>query len=134
MKNFIIQTKYWIFELIKSIWILFYLVTRFFFESERGIFPQTEFVFDLELPKTFKPKNNDGEVDDFALVPASDVSNQRNIRYNSYFNNLERFHKIRISSIQSRIIRINITTATWSRMSIWHEDNKLSCNYWFLDP
>ena len=48
--------------------------SRFFFESERGIFPQTEFVFDLELPIDFKPKNNDGEVDEFVLEKASDVS------------------------------------------------------------
>ena len=47
---------------------------RFFFESERGIFPQTEFVFDLELPIDFKPENNDGEVDEFTLVKAADVS------------------------------------------------------------
>ena len=49
---------------------------RFFFESERGIFPQTEFVFDLELPIDFVPKNNDGEVDEFTLVKASEVSVQ----------------------------------------------------------
>ena len=52
--------------------VLFF--SRFFFESERGIFPQTEFVFDLELPIDFQPKNNDGEVDEFALEKASDVS------------------------------------------------------------
>ena len=46
---------------------------RFFFESERGIFPQTEFVFDLELPEDFVPSNNDGEVDEFKLVPVTEV-------------------------------------------------------------
>ncbi len=46
----------------------------FFFHSERGIFPETEFVYDLELPKDFMPKNNDGEVDDFLLVPSSQAS------------------------------------------------------------
>ena len=51
-----------------------FISIRFFFESERGIFPQTEFVFDLELPIDFKPKNNDGEVDEFTLVKAADVS------------------------------------------------------------
>jgi hypothetical protein len=50
------------------------LFLRFFFESERGIFPQTEFVFDLELPISFTPTNNDGEVDEFALTKAADVS------------------------------------------------------------
>ncbi len=50
-----------------------YSLFSFFFQSERGIFPQTEFVFDLELPKDFIPSNNDGEVDEFLLIPASKV-------------------------------------------------------------
>jgi len=45
----------------------------FFHQSERGIHPNTEFVFDLELPETFKPNNNDGEVDDWKLVPVEQV-------------------------------------------------------------
>ena len=49
----------------------------FFFESERGVFPQTEFVFDLELPVDFVPTNNDGEVDEFELVPVAQVSVSR---------------------------------------------------------
>lgn len=42
----------------------------FFFESERGLFPNTEFVFDLELPLDFIPFNTDGEVslNSFKLV------------------------------------------------------------------
>jgi hypothetical protein len=43
---------------------------RFFFESERGLFPNTEFVFDLELPLDFVPFNSDGEVECFELLPA----------------------------------------------------------------
>ncbi|KAJ8947743.1 hypothetical protein NQ318_018005 [Aromia moschata] len=42
----------------------------FFFESERGLFPNTEFVFDLELPLDFTPVNADGEVETFELLPA----------------------------------------------------------------
>lgn len=42
----------------------------FLFESERGIFPNTEFVFDLELPIEFVPTNADGEVQAFELLPA----------------------------------------------------------------
>ncbi|KAK6621734.1 hypothetical protein RUM43_006744 [Polyplax serrata] len=42
----------------------------FYFESERGLFPNTEFVFDLELPNDFAPTNNDGEVEEFELLPA----------------------------------------------------------------
>nr|ACO15725.1 YJR142W [Caligus clemensi] len=45
----------------------------FFFESERGIFPQTEFVFDLELPLDFTPSVNDGEVEEFELLPTDEV-------------------------------------------------------------
>lgn len=44
----------------------------FFFESDRGIFPNTEFVFDLELPVDFTPTNADGEVQAFELLPAKE--------------------------------------------------------------
>lgn len=44
----------------------------FLFESERGIFPNTEFVFDLELPEDFVPSNSDGEVQAFELLPANE--------------------------------------------------------------
>lgn len=44
----------------------------FLFESNRGIFPNTEFVFDLELPVDFEPTNADGEVQAFQLLPAKD--------------------------------------------------------------
>lgn len=45
----------------------------FFFESERGLFPNTEFVFDLELPIDFVPNNKDGEVEIFELLPAQEA-------------------------------------------------------------
>ncbi|KAK7603704.1 hypothetical protein V9T40_003703 [Parthenolecanium corni] len=45
----------------------------FFFENEQGLFPNTEFVFDLELPSDFVPKNKDGEVEEFELFSAQDV-------------------------------------------------------------
>ena len=45
----------------------------FFHESERGIHPNTEFVFDLELPEDFTPDNNDGEVSGWELVPVDQV-------------------------------------------------------------
>lgn len=44
---------------------------RFYFESERGLFPNTEFVFDLELPLEFVPQNADGEVQKFELLTAA---------------------------------------------------------------
>ena len=42
-------------------------------EYEGKIHLQTEFVFDLELPETFSPGNNDGEVESFTLVPVEEV-------------------------------------------------------------
>ncbi|KAK2722861.1 hypothetical protein QYM36_003157, partial [Artemia franciscana] len=45
----------------------------FLFESERGIFPNIEFVYDLELPSTFVPTNADGEVESFELVPIREL-------------------------------------------------------------
>ncbi|XP_066993580.2 uncharacterized protein [Anabrus simplex] len=45
----------------------------FFFESERGLFPNTEFVYDLELPLDFIPFNSDGEVETFELLPANEI-------------------------------------------------------------
>jgi len=45
----------------------------FFHGSERGIHPNTEFVFDLELPQDFVPHNNDGEVSGWQLVPVDQV-------------------------------------------------------------
>lgn len=39
----------------------------FFFESERGLFPNTEYVYDLELPLDFQPFNADGEVSEIPM-------------------------------------------------------------------
>lgn len=51
---------------------LSHLFRRFYFESERGLFPNTEFVYDLELPVEFTPENADGEVETFELLPANE--------------------------------------------------------------
>jgi 8-oxo-dGTP pyrophosphatase MutT (NUDIX family) len=45
----------------------------YFFNNDRGLSPNTEFVFDLELPLNFKPSNSDGEVDEFNLVTAEEA-------------------------------------------------------------
>ena len=45
----------------------------FFHQSDRGIHPNTEFVFDLELPQQFQPLNNDGEVESWQLVPVGKI-------------------------------------------------------------
>ena len=56
--------------------MFFFVFFSIFFQSERGLFPNTEFVFDIELPSEFVPKNNDGEVDEFKLVPATELVRQ----------------------------------------------------------
>ena len=42
-------------------------------ETELGIRDDVLFVYDLELPSDFKPKCNDGEIVEFALMPAAEV-------------------------------------------------------------
>ncbi|XP_078369139.1 uncharacterized protein LOC144653086 isoform X2 [Oculina patagonica] len=37
----------------------------YFFEDERGLFPEVQFVCDLKLPHDFQPSNSDGEVGEF---------------------------------------------------------------------
>lgn len=45
----------------------------YFFEDERGLFPETQFLFDLELAPDFKPVANDGEVEQFYCWPLDQV-------------------------------------------------------------
>merc|ERR1719347_873258 len=45
----------------------------FMAKTDRGIHPNTEFVFDLQLDADFQPSNNDGEVAGFQLTKASDL-------------------------------------------------------------
>ncbi|KAG7224289.1 hypothetical protein INR49_000532 [Caranx melampygus] len=43
------------------------------YEDEEGVFPECQFVFDLELPLDFKPRVGDGEVQEFYLLPIDKV-------------------------------------------------------------
>lgn len=43
------------------------------YEDEEGVFAESQFVFDLELPQDFRPAVGDGEVQDFYLLPISEV-------------------------------------------------------------
>ncbi|KAG7476987.1 hypothetical protein MATL_G00088640 [Megalops atlanticus] len=43
------------------------------YEDEEGVFPESQFVFDLELPRDFQPQIGDGEVQDFYLWPIDQV-------------------------------------------------------------
>jgi 8-oxo-dGTP pyrophosphatase MutT (NUDIX family) len=42
-------------------------------ETEQGLRNDVLFIYDLETPASFEPKNHDGELVDFMLVPAEDV-------------------------------------------------------------
>lgn len=43
-------------------------------ETEEGLRPDVQFCFDLELPADFVPRNTDGELDSFALMPIAEVA------------------------------------------------------------
>ncbi|XP_010897045.1 thiamin pyrophosphokinase 2 isoform X2 [Esox lucius] len=43
------------------------------YEDKEGVFPESQFVFDLELPREFKPRIGDGEVQDFYLYSMDEV-------------------------------------------------------------
>ena len=53
---------------------LFFAFTSYFFEDERGLFPEVQFVCDLKLPHDFQPINSDGEVSEFYCWPMDKVS------------------------------------------------------------
>ena len=46
----------------------------YFYEDRRGLLPEVQFIFDLEVPKDFVPENADGEVQCFQLYPIDEVS------------------------------------------------------------
>jgi hypothetical protein len=43
-------------------------------EVPEGLQPDVEFCFDLELPEEFVPRNTDGEVEAFQLLPIAEVA------------------------------------------------------------
>uniref|UniRef100_A0A8C6TXA4 Thiamin pyrophosphokinase 2 n=1 Tax=Neogobius melanostomus TaxID=47308 RepID=A0A8C6TXA4_9GOBI len=43
------------------------------YEDEEGVFAESQFVFDLELPQDFRPAVGDGEVQEFYLLPITEV-------------------------------------------------------------
>uniref|UniRef100_A0A1A8HVW1 Nudix hydrolase domain-containing protein n=3 Tax=Nothobranchius TaxID=28779 RepID=A0A1A8HVW1_NOTKU len=43
------------------------------YEDEEGVFPESQFVFDLQLPADFRPRVGDGEVLEFHLLPIEKV-------------------------------------------------------------
>jgi len=51
----------------------------YIFEDERGVFPECEFVYDLELPPDYIPVNSDGEVGTFELMNIEQVRSHQKI-------------------------------------------------------
>lgn len=57
----------------KSFFVNIFIFYSYLYADE-GIYPETQFVYDLELPRSFEPKANDNEVSDFYLLPIKEVS------------------------------------------------------------
>ena len=55
-------------------------------ETALGIRDDVLFVYDLELPAEFEPKNRDGEIVEFTLMPAESVLEQVRTSDNFKFN------------------------------------------------
>lgn len=51
----------------------FNICSSYTYEDEEGVYAESQFVFDLELPLEFKPTVGDGEVQDFYLLPIDKV-------------------------------------------------------------
>jgi len=55
-------------------------------EAERGLKPDTMFVYDLEVPADFVPRNQDGEITAFMLMDPGEVIEQVRSSYDFKFN------------------------------------------------
>lgn len=55
-------------------------------EGERGLKPDTMFVYDLELPADFEPHNIDGEIVEYTLVELDEVLERVRTTYDFKFN------------------------------------------------
>jgi 8-oxo-dGTP pyrophosphatase MutT (NUDIX family) len=64
-------------------------------ESEDGLKPDVMFIYDLELPRDFVPRNTDGEMSGFSLLPAAEVmeitAETRDFKYNCAVANIDFF-------------------------------------------
>lgn len=58
-------------ESVTNYWNVF---SSYTYNDEEGVFAESQFVFDLELPLDFKPRVGDREVQDFYLLPVDKVS------------------------------------------------------------
>lgn len=48
-------------------------IISYCYDDKRGVMPEVEFIFDLQLPPDFVPVNADGEVESFQLLPIQKV-------------------------------------------------------------
>ncbi len=55
-------------------------------EAERGLKPDTMFVYDLEVPRDFTPRNQDGEITEFTLMEPAEVIERVRTSYDFKFN------------------------------------------------
>ena len=54
--------------------MFFHFFFSYFVQRSEGCLElDTQYTFDLELPKSFVPINNDGEVNEFLLVPVAQL-------------------------------------------------------------
>ena len=84
------------------------LCSSFIQIGDHKIYANTHYVFDLELPKSFKPFNNDGEVDEFELVPLNELIELITWSGSGCSNNYVGFsHSKRIHWFWNRYIRSN---------------------------
>ena len=67
---------------MESFYLFPFSFSSYTYEDDRGIFPETQFVFDLEMPESFQPVNIDGEVQAFYLLTMEEVT----LRYIIYSN------------------------------------------------
>jgi len=49
-------------------------VVTYVYETPEGLRPDVVYAYDLELPESFEPRNTDGEVDGFELLPIEEVA------------------------------------------------------------
>jgi isopentenyldiphosphate isomerase len=65
------------------------------FETDDGLKPDVQFVYDLELPPAFEPVNRDGEIEAFHLWPVADVialtRDTRDFKFNCNLVNIDFF-------------------------------------------
>lgn len=74
MKSFFIKAFDYILATVALYWFIFSFICSYMYENEKGIFPETQFVFDLEMPESFQPVNIDGEVEAFYLLTIEEVN------------------------------------------------------------